>query len=288
LLRLKFDQVKDIITVSYQLLVLLAIFFHYSQIENALILLLMHLAIIVFVFSLTKVGDNAPLKLLKTFYPIAIIPINFLVLSYLVHIIHPVDLDKTMIAIDNCLFGCHPTVWLESFAFPVLTEYLQLIYASFYFLPIILGALLYIGKKYDNCRFFIFVIVLGFYLSYIGYFIFPAIGPRFMLDHYQHGPLSGLLLAEPIRNILNNIENIQRDCFPSGHTEIAALTLIFAYKYHKPYFYIMMVVATSLIFSTVYLRYHYVIDVIAGIVLAVIVYYLAGPLYRYLKPKTTD
>ena len=44
----------------------------------------------------------------------------------------------------------------------------------------------------------------------------------------------------------------------------------------------------SLIFSTVYLRYHWVVDVIAGIVLAVIAYYLTEIFYKYWLKKRSD
>ena len=39
---------------------------------------------------------------------------------------------------------------------------------------------------------------------------------------------------------------------------------------------------TGVIVSTVYLRYHYVIDVVAGALLAVTVVMIAKPLYRLL------
>jgi len=47
----------------------------------------------------------------------------------------------------------------------------------------------------------------------------------------------------------------------------------------------LLIIGTSLIFSTVYLRYHYVVDVIAGFGLAVLVIYIAPWLYRYFTPK---
>jgi len=41
----------------------------------------------------------------------------------------------------------------------------------------------------------------------------------------------------------------------------------------------------SLIFSTVYLRYHWVVDVIAGIILAVLAFYLTEIFYKYWLRK---
>ena len=278
-------QAKDKVTIAYQVIVLAALIIYYPKIQSAITFIIINSIIIITILLFGKLKLDGIIKTLWDFYPVIFIPVNFFELQHLVHVINPVDIDKTLIAIDLYFFGIHPTVWLERIIFPILTEYLQIVYASFYFLPIVLAVLLY-RKQPEAFHFFIYVIVLGFYLSYIGYVIFPAIGPRFLLDLYQTVPLNGILLTDGIRSMLNNLEKIQRDCFPSGHTEIALLTLIYSYKFHKPYFYVMMVIVTSLIFSTVYLRYHYVVDVLGGIALAGIVYFIAAPLYQYLEPQS--
>jgi membrane-associated phospholipid phosphatase len=172
---------------------------------------------------------------------------------------------------------------LEQYSNPVLVEYLQIVYGTFYFLPLILVLILCKRKEHDNVNFFIYIIVLGFYISYITYFIVPAIGPRFTLDHLQRSPVTGLWLTQFIIDTLNFLENIQRDAFPSGHTEMTILTMIYAWRFSKKYFSVLMIIGTSMIFSTVFLRYHYVIDVIAGALLASVVYIIAEPLYQILK-----
>jgi membrane-associated phospholipid phosphatase len=135
----------------------------------------------------------------------------------------------------------------------------------------------------EGFHYFVFIIVFGFYFSYLTYFFVPAIGPRFTLDHLQTGPVTGLWLTDGIRHTLNTLENVQRDAFPSGHTEITLLTMFFAWRYSKAFFWILSIVGSSLVVSTVFLRYHYVIDVIAGILLTGIVILLAEPLYNFLK-----
>ena len=92
----------------------------------------------------------------------------------------------------------------------------------------------------------------------------PALGPRFYLDHLQTTGLQGLLVAEPLHDLLNRLEGIKRDAFPSGHTGIAVVVLYLAYQYKRNLFWIYLPVVAALLFSTVYLRYHYIVDVIAG------------------------
>ena len=273
----------DKATVVYQLIVLTIILFNYPKIPNALFLITIHLFIVGFLLWLPNMGSGKLLNWIRVWNLIPVILFNFSELHFIVHNVRPQDLDYMLIRIDYALFGVHPTVWLERLHHPVLTEYLQLVYTSFYFLPLILIILLYKQNRMEEFDYFAFIVVYGFYSSYLGYFLVPAIGPRFTLEYLQSFPLHGLGFAEKLQHVLNTLENIQRDAFPSGHTEITLLTMYFAAKYHRKYFYVLLIIGSSLIFSTVYLRYHYVIDVIGGAVFALFVVLTAPSLYRVLN-----
>ena len=273
----------DKVILLYQLLVSVLIASYYSKVEYTVLWLLLHLIIVVWLWKVQFFFKNPHLKKITFWTPILIILINFSELHYLIHPIFPKDMDSLLIKMDFALFGVHPTIWLERITFPALTEYLQLVYSSFYFLPIILLVLLLNKQEEQKSDFVIFALIYGFYLSYLGYFMVPAIGPRFTLEHMQTKALSGLWLAPIIRQTLDTLENIQRDAFPSGHTEITTLTMYYAWKYQRKYFYVLAVIGTSLIFSTVYLRYHYVSDVIGGLLLAAFVVLTAKPVYKRLR-----
>jgi membrane-associated phospholipid phosphatase len=131
-----------------------------------------------------------------------------------------------------------------------------------------------------------FVLTFGYYLSFIGYIFFPAIGPRFTLSHLQTVPLEGGFFSDLVRDLLNAIEHNKRDCMPSGHTQIALMVLFLARRYEKTIFYFFLPVVCGLILSTVYLRYHYVIDLIAGTALAIGCLLIAPSLYRMWKVES--
>ena len=221
---------------------------------------------------------------IRGWYVVALIPMSYKELSYLIPLIHPRDFDVELAMIDYRIFGAHPTIWLERVTWPTLTEFLQISYATYYFWPIILGAVLWRKRWFDKYHFWVFVIALGFYLSYLGYILVPATGPRFLplIKDAQSGPLTGIWFYQTIRETLDQAEGITRDCFPSGHTELTLLTLYYARKFHRRLFRWMIVPASALIISTVYLRYHYVIDVAAGALLAMAVILVARPLHRAL------
>lgn len=220
--------------------------------------------------------DEGRFRIVRTlhmFYPIIFIPIVFDSFADILPWASPIEQDSRLIQLDRILLGVDPTVWLERFIHPVLTELLTWAYASYYFLPIILAVALYWRgkeKEYDFDR-GIFGVVLGFYLSYVGYFLVPAIGPRFTLAHLHKVDLHGIFVADTIRETLNALERFKQDAFPSGHTAVVLLVLYYAWHYVRGLFWVFLPVVVALIFSTVYLRYHYVIDVLAGILLVGVV-----------------
>ena len=223
-------------------------------------------------------------------YPVALMGLTYKELTYLIPRIHPHDFDSVLAAIDHRVLGVNPTVWLERFSWPPLTEVLQLTYSTYYFLPIILGVVLWKRARIEKFHFFVFIIVLGFYLSYLGYIAVPAIGPRFLssIVEAQTTSLTGLLFFQPVRRMLDSAEGITRDCFPSGHTELTLLVLYYARKFHRRTFWWLLPLGIGIVLSTVYLRYHYVVDVIAGAVLAVAIVVITTPFYNRLTTLGTQ
>jgi len=181
--------------------------------------------------------------------------------------------DHWLIASDRWLFGTDPTVWLQRVTFPWLTELMQIFYATNYFLPLVLVLSLYLKRERLPFQKTVFAITLGYILSYLGYFVIPAIGPRFTIGHAL--PLEGIFIRDKLADLIYCLDACPRDCFPSGHTEIPLITLWLAFRFRRKLFYLYLPIVTGLICSTVYLRYHYVVDVIAGAALAGIVILLA-------------
>ncbi|MBI5846647.1 MAG: phosphatase PAP2 family protein [Nitrospirae bacterium] len=206
-------------------------------------------------------------------------------LEYVVHAVNPVDIDPFLIKLDFLLFGGHPTVMMERIMHPLLTDALQIAYTSYYLLPFTLGIVLLAQRREKEFDSALFMIMLCFYLSYAGYLLFPAIGPRFTLNHLQNSELRGFILAAPIQELLNRLEGIKRDAFPSGHTGIALTVLFLAFRFEKRLFWTFLPFVAALIFSTVYLRYHYVVDVLAGIILTVLTLFFGGAYYGYWQKR---
>ena len=67
--------------------------------------------------------------------------------------------------------------------------------------------------------------------------------------------------------------------FPSSHVAVALCTVYFSFRYLRPIRYLHLAVAILLCLSTVYCRYHYVVDVLAGLVTAAVLVPIGNWLY---------
>ncbi len=236
--------------------------------------------------------ENVLLKIIYDWYPAPIVFLSFKEIYLILQALGLPDRDNVLIAIDRWIFGVHPTVWLYQFATPVVTEILEIAYASFYILMLITGLEPYMRKDYGKFNFIIFTFLYGFFLSYIGYLLVPGVGPRFTLHDFSalKNELPGIFCTDAIRDFLNAGESIprnaasaiatvQRDVFPSGHTEMTLIVIYLAAKFKLRSRYFLFILGTLLIFATVYLRYHYVVDLIAGALFMMFTVWSAPKLY---------
>ena len=103
----------------------------------------------------------------------------------------------------------------------------------------------------------------------------PAVGPQY----FQSALYTRWLDSGPIGNAIiftvDALKPIRRDCFPSLHTAVTTVVLIFAWRHSRLLFWVILPLCLSLFFSTMYLRFHYFIDLVAGWVLAPIAAHLA-------------
>ena len=196
------------------------------------------------------------------------------------------------------MFGANPTQVLQKIAFPLLTEILQIIYSIFYLLPILLALFLLKKKRYLASDFAVFSIIYGFYLSYLGYFALPGIGPRFTLHDFSalNTQLPGLFLTKYLREFVNLGESVspstlnpaalvQRDVFPSGHTMITLIVMYLSVRLRSRSRYFFVPIGSLLIFATVYLQYHYVIDLVGGLIFMMFAMWSGKYIFNWWRRK---
>lgn len=290
----------DILVIGFALiLTAVSIIFSY-RIPAWSTLVVINTVAILLILSLGMFRHRSPSRVLRAIHNWYVAPIVFFSFKELYFIIKPLhfgkDYDDWLIAVDQWIFGVNPTEWIMQFASPYLTEILQIAYTSFYLLFFLLGSEFYRRKSNPGLfHYFMFSVVYGFFLSYLGYFFLPAVGPRFTVHDFSQldTELPGVLLTPYLRWFVNAggsvpmgvpnelaIAGTQRDVFPSGHTMMTLLLMYMSARFKANVRVFMYVIGSLLIIATVYQRYHYVVDLLAGACFMVLCILTVDPLYR--------
>jgi membrane-associated phospholipid phosphatase len=223
----------------------------------------------------------------RNWYPLPFVASCYKEMALFIPAVRHSDSDEWLSSLDYRVWGVYPTVWLERIHTPVLTEFLQLVYTLFVPAVLLIAVVLWKKGQTADFQYYAFLIALGFLVSYVGYMLVPARGPRFLLKHLQHIPLQGLWLFQAMQSALDKLESAHYDCFPSGHTELTILAWWGSRMVSQRLFRIYLAYTPCIIFATVYLRYHYTVDVMAGALLAIALILLTPVFFKILSQGVT-
>jgi membrane-associated phospholipid phosphatase len=268
------------------LLAIVVAFFRRQLGGEALWLLGVLASLSLFVILSVFLSEHRPLwRLVHDFSPVLIIPVLFNTLGPVINSASPNRWDPQFAQMDARVFGELAAMWRGVLGRPAwLTDLTYLAYVGYYVAPVVLGAAVYLRGTRDEFRQLVFTVVLTFYASYVGYFMFPTLGPRVPLNS-EAVIVGGGAISHAVRLFIEYAERTRTDAFPSGHTAIALVCLYFAWRASPAVFALFIPLGTGIIFSTVYLHYHYVVDVVAGTALAAGCIWLGPRLEPVLEPR---
>jgi membrane-associated phospholipid phosphatase len=204
--------------------------------------------------------------------------------------VNPHDVHFRLVAIDQWIFGVQPCVWAERFITPARTEMMTFLYMNFFWIAPSTALVLLARRRWPEFRAATMGVLTCFYLGYVLYVVFPAAPPRLILlphftkNLYGYPHFFGKLSAEAFS--LLPVDS--RAAFPSLHAAVSAVALIYAWRHVRPWFWMLLPFALGLWASTIYLRHHYAIDLIAGFALAPAAVWLAPRIDGWWARKQRD
>ena len=184
------------------------------------------------------------------------------------------DLTHLLIKADEMMFGTQTSYLTQKYITAQLTDLMYVGYALHFIFPLILATSFYLKKREDYFRELILAVVVVSCIGYVGYLMFPSMSPLYVLSYETD--LYGGRISDLVASEIARVRSEQRDCclFPSLHVGISTVTLILAYRRDKKLFLLLAPFIVLSWASTVYLRRHFVIDIIAGWVTAWIAVYV--------------
>jgi len=273
----------DRLMLAYLLAIGSMVAVFHSNMAHSGAILIAHAAGMLLIVTFARVGRLPGTHLFRHWYPLPYVALCYREMAVIIASIRGKSYDAALAAWDFAIWRCHPTVWLERIQSPVLTELMQLAYALFLPSVLLVAVVFWIQKRFDQFRSYAFLLTLGFLVSYIGYLLVPVRGPRFFLTSLQTQPLRGLWLFERVRSALDVLESAHYDCFPSGHVEMTVLAWWTSRRISTGLGRIFAAYTGCTILATTYLRYHYTVDSMAGLVVAFAILAVAPHLERKLS-----
>jgi membrane-associated phospholipid phosphatase len=213
-----------------------------------------------------------------------------------------IEIDRYLMKADAGMFGAQPTILLQNYINPWAVDFFMIMY-SLFVLPYLL--LIYLFQKKESALFSKLILsqIIASMVALICFIYLPARGPRFVFDRanssmYENAPhFTSRLKGIPIQALnrttgyeslfdlqhdaWNRLERVKTDCMPSMHAALYLICIFFVIRYRK----IMkwrrlaagfwIVSGAFMLFSLVYLRYHWVMDIIAGIFVALFSFFAA-------------
>ncbi len=274
---------SDWVTIAYLAITGLLIVIFRKNLAQWYIYVCAHVALILGVLSLGFIPQPLPLlfQVLRDWYPIATIPTFYWEVAPLTQIIFQSDFDDKMLQWEDRLFKGQPSLYLSK-RFPsiVLSEFLHLCYFSYYWIIFSLAAMLYLQGKYQEFHEVVFAIVLTFNICQIWHILMPVKGPRYGFEKIKENLAVGFF--HNLTHAVLSRASSKGTAFPSSHAAIAVIVLLCAVRYDFISFIILCPFCIGLVVGTVYGRFHYAIDAIAGTALAFITFEIAPIVYRLL------
>jgi membrane-associated phospholipid phosphatase len=259
--------------------------FLWSRLPEAPLLIALHLAAAALLILAVRFPDAQGSLAFRHWYPLPCVAACYREMSLLIPVLRDTDYDQWAARLDAAIWGAQPTLWLERWRNPLAEEVLQIVYSLFVPVVLLVAWELWRRKMRIEFRYYAFLIALGFLTSYLGYLAVPVRGPRFFLHGQYSFELGGRWLFGWLRGTLDLIESAHYDCFPSGHTELMLLAWWGSRRISANWSRFYFVYTLGVMFATVYLRYHYTIDVAAGVVLAGLLIAMSPWLYPRLGHK---
>ena len=174
--------------------------------------------------------------------------------------------DDLLLSIDHRLTGTYVSVWAERFVTFAVTELMSVCYILFF--PLLCFSLLryFLRHKERLGRFYSGLFTI-YGVGFLGYLLVPAAGPYLAFPELFTVPIVGGPVTH-LNQMLVTAGSNRVDVFPSLHCAVSGYILGFSFRYQRREFWLLLLPICGLWLATIYLRYHYLVDVLFGLALS--------------------
>jgi membrane-associated phospholipid phosphatase len=193
------------------------------------------------------------------------------------------NLDGFFDRLDRAIFGCSPAMEFSK-ALPqaLVSEIMYFGYFAYYLIFLFLFVYCYIKMSADLAEKAMFYCLCSFFVYYVIFTLVPVAGPQFYYSCPDNQVPEGYIFSALMRSI-QDLGEKPTGAFPSSHVGLTIIAMILLYKNARKYFYAILPAAIVLVASTVYIKAHYLIDVVVAIIVTPFIFILSKLIFRIFK-----
>jgi membrane-associated phospholipid phosphatase len=242
-------------------------------------LVALHLGLAGSLLILNRAGAPAGiLRVIRDWHPLILFPLLYKEVELLAAVIGDWRLTAVIPAWESALFAGQPSLYLsERLAFVPLSEYLHFCYLSYVIVIPSVTAYWYVSGRraaFGELLLMLSTVLLGSYLFFI---LLPVDSPYYLSERLGP-PFSGHFFFDLVHQVSAR-GGARGGAFPSAHVSGAVVVSLVAWRHERRLAYLLVPIAVSVMIATVYGRFHYVLDTLAGAALAIAVMVA----YRYFS-----
>ncbi len=215
-------------------------------------------------------------------YPALFVTFLYWELRYLAQLFSDGYHDPLILRLEEALFGEQLAVtFSERLPSLWLSELLHFCYSLYWVLLPLAGAALYLRGRLRGFRELVYVELVVFCACYLVFIFFPVAGP-----FYQFPEIGGELASGPFYRLVHWVladGGSKGAAFPSSHVAVAVAIVLVSWRHDRAVSVVAAPLVIGLTIGTVYGRFHYGIDALAGVVVALALV----PAARALRPGLT-
>lgn len=286
------------VMLGYMAITIITMLFTYTKLVNPEAMLWGRLRVLVITFALWAVYRMIPCRITKMVRIIA--QMGLLAWwypdTYEINRMFP-NLDHIFAGWEQALFGCQPALlFAKAMPWAAVSELMSMGYFMYY--PMIaLVSFYYFFCRYYEAERAAFVMLASFFIYYLVYIYVPVAGPTFYFDavgiseitkgifpalgdyfnsHTNCLPTPGYtdgIFYQLVEDAKNAGER-PTAAFPSSHVGVSTICMLLVWHAgNRRMLYVMLPFYIFLCLATVYIQAHYLIDAIAGLISAIVIYF---------------
>lgn len=277
----KYINIVDLVVISYLIDTLVLCFFipdSANKMQPVLFRLVSFIAIGFIIFHNIK-ENNKITSAIRFFYPIVLLSYIYGETALFNSVFFRTSFDSYLVNWDFALFGCQPAlIFHKKFNSIFFSELMNFSYFSYY-LFVIGFAFLAFRSSAEKRRKNIFVIINSFIIYYAIFIVIPTYGPQFYFPNESIEMRKGIFST--IIHWIQLFGEAPTGAFPSSHVGMMFVFLFIAFKDYRKAIPITIIFTLLIIPATVYIKAHYVVDIIAGIISAPILYFISNQMFKF-------